>query len=157
MLSAKKWMAVLATTFALAACGPMGTKLQPPAASIQQLQAQPDGRWTATVRIENYSYDTGMHVYALAADLDIGGKRAAHVSIAPGLDIPAMSADVATATFAPDAAARAALADAKGNAVAYELKGTLSAGKGETGKQDHFDIDGKGYLSLVPGVANMWR
>jgi len=140
----------------LAACG-MGTKLQPPTASIQQLRILPGGQWELTARIQNYSYDTGMHVYALDADLDLGGKRAGHIALSPALDIPAMSADIATTTITPNADARVALMSAKGNAVAYELKGGMSVGKGETGKPDHFDLDGKGFLSPVPGVENVWR
>ncbi|HET9836300.1 MAG TPA: hypothetical protein VFP88_08170 [Rhodanobacteraceae bacterium] len=149
-------LATILAMLALSACG-SGTKLQPPTASIQQLQVLPNGQWQLTLRIENYSYDTGMHVYALDADLDLSGKRAGHVSVSPGLDIPAMTADVANATLAPSAEARAALADAKGNAVAYELKGNLSVGKGDDGKPQSFDLDGKGYISPVPGVANTWR
>ena len=139
-----------------AGCG-MGTKLQPPAASIQQLQVLPNGQWQLTLRIQNYSYDTGMHVYALDADFILAGKRAGHVAVSPALDIPAMSADIANATIAPNSEARTALTHAKGNAVAYELKGSLSIGKGENGKSQPFDLDGKGYLSPVPGVANTWR
>lgn len=149
-------IATLVAMSMLSACG-MGTKLQPPAASVQQLQVQPNGSWQITVRIQNYSYDTGMHVYALDADLDIAGKRAGHIAVSPALDIPAMNADVAIATITPGADARVALSAAKGNAIAYELKGSLSAGKGESGKPDHFDLGGKGYLSPVPGVANTWR
>lgn len=151
-----RWLIPVMTMLALSACGP-GTKLQKPAASIQQLKALPDGQWQLTLRIENYSYDTGMHVYTLDADLDVAGKRAGHVNVSPALDIPAMSADTADATIAPSADARAALADAKGNAVAYELKGNLSIGKGESGKPQSFDLDGKGYISPVPGVADTWR
>lgn len=151
-----RWLLPVMALSALSACGP-GTKLQPPAASIQQLQVLPSGQWQLTLRIQNYSYDTGMHVYALDTDLDLAGQRAGHITVSPGLDIPAMSADTATATLTPDAAARMALTDAKGNAVAYELKGNLSAGKGESGKPQHFDVDGKGYISPVPGVANTWR
>src|SRR5690242_3359018 len=126
-----RWLFPVTAMLALSACGP-GTKLQPPTASIQQLQVLPSGQWQLTLRIENYSYDTGMHVYALDADLDLAGKGAGHVHVSPDLDIPAMNADVATATIAPAADARAALADAKGNAIAYELKGSLSVGKGES-------------------------
>lgn len=151
-----RWPFVLLALLLLSACGP-GTKLQPPAASIQQLQVLPNGAWQLTLRIENYSYDTGMHVYAVDADLDLDGKRAGHVSVSPDLDIPAMTADVATATLTPEAQARSALADAKGNAIAYELKGSLSAGKGESGSARSFDLDGKGYISPVPGIANTWR
>ena len=149
-------VASLALLSALAGCG-MGTRLQPPTASVQQLQAQADGTWLVTLRIENYSYDTGMHVYAVDADFDLGGKSAGHLSVSPDLDIPEMSADTATATLTPGADARAALAAAKGNAVAYALKGSLSVGKGEGGKPARFELDGKGYLSPVPGLANMWR
>lgn len=151
-----RWLIPVMALLALSACG-MGTKLQPPTASIQQLQVLPNGQWQLTLRIENYSYDTGMHVYAVDADLDLAGKQAGHVSVSPGLDIPAMTADVASATITPDAEARAGLADAKGNAVAYELKGSLSVGKGESGTAHAFDLDGKGYISPVPGVANTWR
>lgn len=151
-----RWLIPATALLALSACAP-GTKLQPPAASIQQLRALPNGQWQLTIRIENYSYDTGMHVYALDADLDLAGKRAGHVSVSPGLDIPAMTADIANATLTPSAEARAALAEAKANAVAYELKGSMNVGKGESGKPQSFDLEGKGYISPVPGVANTWR
>jgi hypothetical protein len=156
MVSKAKWLLLPAIAVALSACG-LGTKLQPPAASIQQLQVLPNGQWQLTLRVENYSYDTGMHVYAMDADLELGGRHAGHIHVAPALDIPAMSADIATAVIAPGAQARSALADAKGHAVAYALKGSISAGKGGDGKPQAFDLDGKDYLSPVPGVANTWR
>jgi hypothetical protein len=149
-------LSLLGAVAVLAACG-AGTKLQPPTASIQQLQALPNGQWTLTLRVQNYSYDTAMHVYAVNADLEIGGVDAGHVAVSPDLDIPAMNADTAAATITPAAGARAALANARGNAIAYELKGQLAVGKGESGKAQSFDLDGKGYLSPVPGVANTWR
>ena len=156
MISVMKWILPLAAVLALSGCGP-GTKLQPPTASIQQLHVLPNGQWQLTLRIQNYSYDTGMHVFALDADLDLAGKRAGHVAVVPALDIPAMSADTADVTITPNVDARSALADAKGNAVAYELKGSMSVGKGDSGKAQPFDLDGKGYISPVPGVANTWR
>jgi hypothetical protein len=133
------------------------TKLQPPTASIQQLAVQSDGTWTAIVRFQNYSYDTGMHVYAIDATLTLDGKPAGHIAISPALDIPAMDADIATATFKPDAAGAAALAAAKKNAIQYELKGTLSVGKGDKGDAQPFKLDHKDYISPVPGVSNIWR
>jgi hypothetical protein len=141
----------------LAGCFGAGTKLQPPTASLQQLTVNSDGSWAAVVRFQNYSYDTGMHVYAIDADLTFNGKPAGHVAFSPALDIPAMDADIATATFKPDAAGAAALKAAKRNAVQYELKGTLSVGKGEKGSAQSFKLDGKGYISPVPGVSNIWR
>ena len=141
----------------LAGCTGIGTKLQPPTASIQQLTVNSDGTWAAIVRFQNYSYDTGMHVYPIDADLTLDGKSAGHITLSPALDVPAMDADIATVTLKPDAAGAAALAAAKRNAVQYELKGTLSVGKGTTGKTQPFKLDGKGYISPVPGVSNIWR
>ncbi|TAM94427.1 MAG: hypothetical protein EPN40_11815 [Rhodanobacteraceae bacterium] len=142
---------------ALGGCTGMGTKLQPPTASIQQLTVNSDGTWAAVVRFQNYSYDTGMHVYAIDATLSLNGKPAGHLAISPALDIPAMDADIATATFKPDAAGAAALAAAKRNAIAYALKGSLSVGKGSKGGAQPFKLDGTGYISPVPGVSNIWR
>jgi len=141
----------------LAGCTGIGTKLQPPTASIQQLTVNSDGTWAAIVRFQNYSYDTGMHVYSIDADLTLDGKSAGHITLSPALDVPAMDADIATATFKPDAAGAAALAAVKRNAVQYALKGSLSVGKGTTGKAQPFKLDGKGYISPVPGVSNIWR
>lgn len=152
-----RWPFVLIGLLLLSACGP-GTKLQPPAASIQQLRVLPNGQWQFTLRIANYSYDTGMHVFAVNAGLYVGGKFAGPVVVAPSsLDIPAMSADTTTVIFTPSAEAQALLEAAGKNAVAYEVKGELTVGKSEAGKEDIFDLDGKGYLSPVPGVANTWR
>ncbi len=149
--------ALLAGALALAGCGGIGTKLQPPDAGIQQLTVNSDGSWAVVVRFHNYSYDTGMHVYAIDASLSLNGKLAGHVAISPALDIPAMDADIATATFKPDAAGAAALAAGKRNAIAYTLKGSLSVGKGTRGKPQPFKLDGSGFISPVPGVSNIWR
>ena len=59
----------------LAGCTGIGTKLQPPTASIQQLTVNSDGTWAAVVRFQNYSYDTGMHVYSIDANLTLDGLR----------------------------------------------------------------------------------
>lgn len=150
-------VAIAALALLLASCGSMGTKLQPPTASIQQLSVNSDGTWTATVRFQNFSYDTGMHVYAIKATLDLGGATAGEVDFAPALDIPAMDADIATTNFKPDAKGAAALTAAHGQAVQYTLKGTLSVGKGNRGSAQPFPLDAKGYISPVPGVSNIWR
>ena len=151
------FLGLACATLALAGCFGAGTKLQPPTASIQQLTVNSDGTWAAVVRFQNYSYDTGMHVYAIDADLTLNGKPAGHLAFSPALDIPEMDADIATETIKPDASGAAALAAAKRNAIQYELKGTLSVGKGEKGGAQSFKLDGKGYISPVPGVSNIWR
>jgi hypothetical protein len=149
-------LALAGATLALSGCFNT-TKLQPPTASIQQLTVRSDGEWAAVVRFQNYSYDTGMHVYAIDATLSLDGKPAGHIAFSPAMDIPAMDADVATATFKPDAAGAAALAAANKQAIQYELKGTLSVGKGDKGSAQPFKLDHKDYISPVPGVSNIWR
>ncbi len=149
--------AMLVATLALGGCGSAATKLQPPTAGIQQLTVNSDGTWAVLVRFQNYSYDTGMHVYAIDASLSLNGSVIGQVAISPGLGIPQMDADVASVTLRPNAAGIAALAKAGHGAMQYELKGTLSVGKGDTGKPQPFKLDGKGYISPVPGVANIWR
>lgn len=142
---------------AVVACSGVGTKLQPPTASIQQLTMRSDGQWDAVVRFQNYSYDAGMHVYAIDATLGINGQPAGHIAFSPALDIPAMDADIGTVTFQPDPAGSAALAAAGHNAVQYTLKGTLSVGKSPRGGAQSFPLDAKGFISPVPGVSNIWR
>lgn len=142
---------------ALAGCGGPGTRLQPPTASVQQLTVQSDGTWAVVLRVQNYSYDTGMHVYAIDAKLSLGGQPAGQLTASPALDIPAMDADTVGVTLTPDAAAATALSAAKRDAVRYQLKGTLSVGKGSKGKAQSFKLDGSGYISPVPGVSNIWR
>ena len=82
--------AAMAAALALSGCSGLGTKLQPPTAGIQQLTVQSDGTWVAVVRFQNYSYDTGMHVYAIDATLSLDGK--------PALDSPD-AAKIAQAAF----------------------------------------------------------
>lgn len=149
--------ALLAGMAMLGACTGAATKLQPPTASIQQLTVQSDGTWVAIVRFQNYSYDTGMHVFAIDATLSLDDKPAGRIAFSPALDIPAMDADIGSVTFRPDASGTAALTAAARNAVQYELKGTLSVGKGSKGGAQTFKLDGKGYISPVPGVSNIWR
>jgi hypothetical protein len=149
--------ALLGAILALAGCSGVGTRLQPPAAGIQQLTVQSDGTWAVVVRVQNNSYDTSMHVYAIDATLTLNGKPAGHLVVSPSLDIPAMDADVASVTLKPDAGGAAALTAAGTNAITYELKGTLSAAKDRKDKPEPFKLDGKGFISPVPGVSNIWR
>ena len=146
-----------AAALAIASCGTMGTKLQPPAASIQQLTANSDGTWSVVVRFQNNSYDTGMRLMAIDAAFTLNGKPVGQLAFSPALGIPAMDADISSTTLKPDAAGAAALKAAGHNAIAYQLKGTLSAGKDPKGSAQSFPLDAKGYISPVPGVSNIWR
>ena len=68
---------LLASALALlAACGPVKHPINPPNASIQQLDVLPDGRWKLQIRIENFS-DQTVHYGAFKADLRVGGAQPA--------------------------------------------------------------------------------
>lgn len=139
----------------LAGCGGGPTHpINPPNASIQQLDVLPDGRWKLQIRLENFS-DKTVHYAAFRASLRVGGVAAAELDLKPDLDIPGQNADIVEATLSASAdAQKAFLADVKEPSGApYELKGTINipaAGK-------DFKFEHKSRLSPVPGIANEYR
>src|SRR5690242_10346971 len=138
----------------LAGCGPPLHPINPPNASIQQLDVLPDGRWKVQIRLENFS-DKTVHYAAFKAELRVGGVAASNIDLNPDMDIPGVNADVVETTLAPSAdALKAFAADSKEPGGApYELKGTINipaAGK-------DFKFEHKSRLSPVPGVPNEYR
>src|SRR3954470_14584261 len=94
--------AVLAITFlTIAGCfsGPKHP-INPPNASIQQLDVLPDGKWKLQIRLENFS-DKTVHYAALKASLRVGGEAAGDIGLNPDMDIPGDNADVVEITLAP--------------------------------------------------------
>ncbi|HEY7872913.1 MAG TPA: hypothetical protein VIC31_09375 [Rudaea sp.] len=146
---------LLASALALfAACGPVKHPINPPGASIQQLDVLPDGRWKLQVRLENFS-DQTVRYGAFKAELRVGGEAAGTIDMNTDLDIPGDNADILDITLAPGAdAAKAFKTDvARPDGVAYELKGTINipvAGK-------DFKFAHKSRLSPIPGLANSYR
>jgi hypothetical protein len=139
---------------ALAGCGVPVHPINPPNASIQQLDVMPDGRWKLQIRLENFS-DKTVHYAAFKASLRVGGEAAADLMLDPELDIPGENADIVETTLTPAAGARKAfLADVKlPGGAAYELKGTINipaAGK-------DFKFEHKSRLSPVPGLPDQYR
>ena len=148
-----RFASLIALTF-LAACGGPTHPINPPNASIQQIDVLPDGRWKVQIRLENFS-DKTVHYAALKASLRVGGVDAAELALNPDMDIPGQNADIVETTLAASADARKAfLADVKEPGGApYELKGTINipaAGK-------EFKFEHKSRLSPVPGIANEYR
>lgn len=138
----------------LAACGPVKHPINPPGASIQQLDVLPDGRWKLQVRLENFS-DQTVRYGAFKAELRVGGEAAGTIDMNTDLDIPGDNADILDITLAPGAdAAKAFKADvARPDGVAYELKGTINIPSADK----DFKFEHKSRLSPVPGVANSYR
>ena len=149
--------AILVTALlGVAGCFGGGTKhpINPPNASIQQLDVLPDGKWKLQIRLENFSEKT-VHYAALKANLRVGGEVAGDISLNPDMDIPGENADVVETTIVPGNDARKAFAaDIKEpGGAAYELKGTINipaAGK-------DYKFEHKSRLSPVPGIANEYR
>jgi hypothetical protein len=138
----------------LAGCGGATHPINPPNASIQQLDVLPDGRWKLQIRLENFS-DKTVHYATLKATFRVSGADAAELSLNPDMDIPGENADIVETTISPGAEALKGFAiEAKApSGVPYELKGTINipaAGK-------DFKFEHKSHLSPVPGIPNEFR
>jgi len=154
MFRSLRLVAVTVALAALVGCGPPLHPINPPNASIQQLDVLPDGRWKVQIRLENFS-DKTVHYAAFKAELRVGGVAATNIDLNPDMDIPGVNADVVETTLAPSAEAlKAFTADSKeAGGAPYELKGTINipaAGK-------NFKFEHKSRLSPVPGVPNEYR
>lgn len=138
----------------LAACGPVKHPINPPGASIQQLDVLADGRWKLQVRLENFS-DQTVRYGAFKAELRVGGEAAGTIDTNADMDIPGENADILDITLAPAPdAAKAFKADlSRPDGVAYELKGTIQI---PSANKD-YKFAHKSRLSPIPGVANSYR
>ena len=139
----------------LAGCGGAPPHpINPPSASIQQLDILPDGRWKLQIRIENFS-DKTQHYTTFKGELRVSGIAATELALNPDLDVPGYNADVVETTFAPsnDLTRAFALDVRQPSGAPYELKGTITipaAGK-------DFKFEHKSRLSAVPGIPNEYR
>jgi hypothetical protein len=154
MLRPLRIFLIAAALLLLAGCGPPLHPINPPSASIQQVDILADGRWKVQIRIENFS-DKTQHYTTFKAELRVSGLPAADLSLNPDFDIPGDNADIVETVLAPSAdLVRAFAADVKQpNGAAYELKGTITipaAGK-------DFKFEHKSRLSAVPGIQNQYR
>ena len=154
--------AIAATTLCmllLAACGSSGPvrRVSDPAAGIQQLTVRADGSWSLDLRLNNFS-SIPMRFEAVDLAVTIQGQPPATLRNNPGFTIGPESADVATLQLVPPAGAKIAIADAlaRGSAIAYELKGTITATP-EDGKPRVFEFERGNALAPVPGLPGVMR
>jgi hypothetical protein len=154
MIRTLRCFALMIALSALAGCGSPTHPINPPNASIQQLETLPDGRWKIQIRLENFS-DKTVHYSTFKATLRVGGVPAADLSLNPDMDIPGENADVVETTFIPSAdATRAFNTDVKEpSGVSYELRGTINIPAAEK----EFKFDHSSRLSPVPGIANQYH
>lgn len=148
-------LVLAAVLLALGACGPVHKSVFTPLASIQQLHLTSDGHWQMQLRIQNNSY-TGVKFTRVDLDMQVNGTNAGHISTVLDLDIPELSVDIADVTLAPGPAARQALINAQGS-TRYTLKGTITGIAEDETTPRTFKVQGKDWLSPVPGVPHTWR
>jgi predicted small lipoprotein YifL len=154
MIRSSRYPFILVALLALAACGAPTHPINPPSASIQQLDVLPDGRWKIQFRLENFS-DQTVHYATFKADLRVGGEAAGTIDLNPDMDIPGENADIVQTVLVPGADARKAFAAdiGKPTGAAYELKGTIEIPAADK----TFKFEHKSRLSPVPGIANAYR
>lgn len=149
-------IALVGAVVSLAGCFGGGTKhpINPPNASIQLLEAQPDGRWKLSIRLENFS-DKTVHYSTLKAELRISGIDTAQLDLKPEMDIPGLNADIVETTISPSGDLQKAFAlDVKSPGGApYELKGTIRIPEADK----DFKFEHKSRLSPVPGIPNQYH
>src|SRR5690606_5193231 len=165
---------------AVAACsrGPV-RRISEPAAQIQQLAVQANGRWTVSLRLQNYS-SIPMRFDRVELELAVGGGAAGALREAVALEIGPESADVVGLPLDPTSTARLPLADAPaaGRGVDSAPTAAVAAGpadrrsaraaasprtgRGEAAPADRssprsYPIDRKSALSPAPGLPGVLR
>jgi hypothetical protein len=154
MICALRFAALVVISVLLASCGAPLHPINPPNASIQQLDVLPDGRWKLQIRLENFS-DKTVHYATFKASLRVSGIAAADLSLNPDMDIPGENADIVETTIsAPADVQKAFSEDVKApSGATYELKGTINIPAADK----DFKFEHKSRLSPVPGIPNQYR
>ncbi len=150
------WLLVVLLT----ACssGGIPRRVSEPAASVQQLTVEADGRWSIELRLQNYS-SIPMRFDSVSFELKVGDEDAGTLAAQPALTIGPESADVVTVAFDPSANARLLLAGrlADGRGVGYRFEGTINAAPADRGKARDYKVKRDSQLSPVPGLAGVLR
>ncbi len=154
MIRSLRFFVVTIALSALAGCGPPLHPINPPNASIQQLDVLPDGRWKLQIRLENFS-DKTVHYTTFKATLKMGDVAVADIALNPDMDIPGENADIVETTLTPSADANKAFVAGikQPGGAPYELKGTINI----PAASKDFKFEHKSRLSPVPGIANEYR
>ena len=128
--------------------------VNPPRASIQQLQVRPDGQWQLSVRLQNFS-NVPTTFTAMQAQLTVGGQAAGALEVAPNIRIGPESADVVQASLRPALGAKLAIASAlaAGQSERYSLKGTITTTEPKGSYPFVFDSS----LNPAPGLPGVMR
>jgi hypothetical protein len=145
----------IAVSAALAGCSSGPTKqINPPRASIQQLDVQTDGRWLVTVRLQNFS-SVSTSFDSVSARLLIFNQDAGAIAFSPAISVGPESADAVTTTISPELGAKLLVASAltRGQAVRYVLSGTIVTGE----PSGSYDFTFESTLNPAPGLNGIMR
>ena len=144
----------------LVACSSSGVprRVSDPAASLQQLTVEADGRWSIELRLQNYS-SIPMRFDAVSLALTVEEQAAGTLAAQPALTVGPESSDVITVMFDPAPDARLLLAGrlADGRGVQYRMEGTVDAAPADRGKVRDYRIKRDSRLSPVPGLPGVLR
>lgn len=139
-------VAMLAALFTLAACGPV-KRINPPAASLQRLAVEADGRIEVTLRVQNHS-DVGTRVARFDGTLELDGRAAMPFAVAIDLDVPAHAAEAVVATLP-----RSEWRPAPDRTLRYRLAGRLATSE----PRGSYEVEYESVLSPVPGIPGQYR
>lgn len=150
-----KTVFTIAVLGALAACSHAPRKVvNPPRASIQQLQVRGDGSWQLDLRLQNFS-NVPTAFASVHAQLAFGGQDAGAIDVAPGIRVGPESADVISVTVRPALGGKLAVATAlaAGQSQRYSLKGTIVT----TEPKGSYPFDFESSLNPAPGLPGVMR
>lgn len=139
----------------LAGCGGGPPKrVYPPQANLQELQVQPDGRWVAKIRLQNFS-TVPMRFSRFEATLSVGGQEATRINIDPAMSVGPGSIEVVSHAFTPAAGPRAAVDQALANrrSIRYQLVGRIASSEPSTDNPFEYQSG----LDPVPGLPGVLR
>ena len=150
-----KTVFIIAFFGALVACSHAPRKVvNPPRASIQQLQARGDGSWRLDVRLQNFS-NVPTAFASVHAQLTVGGQDAGTIDVTPGITVGPESADVVSATLKPALGGKLAVASAlaAGQSQHYSLKGTIVTSE----PKGSYPFEFESSLNPAPGLPGVLR
>jgi hypothetical protein len=150
-----KTVFAIALLGAIAGCSHAPRRMvNPPRASIQQLQVLPDGQWRLDVRLQNFS-NVPTAFATVHAQLTVGGQDAGAIDLAPAMRIGPESADVVKASLRPALGGKLVVASAlaAGQSQRYKLKGTIVT----TEPKGSYPFEFESSLNPAPGLPGVMR
>lgn len=148
---------VLVILLGVAACSGRGgppKRINPPAASLQEIAVQADGSWLLQLRVQSYS-TFGQVFHSIDLDLVLDGAPVGRLQpTATPREIPGRAADVFRISLQPDPLAVRALerfAAAGSRSLVWTMTGSMTV----DGRVYRNEFEGR--LSPVPGLSDTYR